>query len=566
MRGAAGKRAAVEDPPRVSSALIQVCVNGQELQALLDTGCEVDLLSKEAARKCNLPVQSLAHSLRLRFADGRLNERIGKTTAVKCQFNTDSGVLSMVRDFYVGPVHHDMILGMPWVTEWNARMGPQQGAIAVSAPGNTERVHLSVFPTKLTSSTVSGVESAPRWNEGWQTQASAEAEKPEKTEGSATCFSDTGKSAILTESIQLGSEEQQKWAAIKEEFADVLNNNELPAGRPPAERPAHRIDLIPGAAPSYVPRYRKPPQHEEEIERQANELLRKGKVQESTSAFGHNPVLVRKKDGRWRMCVNFKPLNKITVKQKFPMPRVDELLDRLQGSAVYSTFDFTDAFLQIPIHPDDRHKTAFHTRTRKLEYTCMPFGLVNAPAELQRQVNRDFEEPINEGWMVVYMDDVLVFSKSVQEDPQHLRRALQLLREKQWYVKAQKCSFFMRTVKFLGFRVSAAGVQPDQAKIEAISRWPLPLRTRKDVQKFLGLASYYRNFIPGFARIAAPLTDLLKKEKQVVWTQTEDAAARTLISRLTDSPVLALPNFEKLFFLTTDASDVAGRNSFTASR
>ena len=201
MRGAAEKRAAFEDPPRVSSALIQVCIKGQELQALLDTGCEVDLLSEEAARKCNLPVHSLAHSLRLRFADGRLNERIGKTTAVKCQFKADSGVLCMIRDFYVGPVHHDMILGMPWVTEWNARMGPHQGAIAISAPGNAERVHLSALPTKLTSSTVSGVESAPQRNEGGRTQVSAAAAKPEESDGGATCSNDSGESAILSEAV-----------------------------------------------------------------------------------------------------------------------------------------------------------------------------------------------------------------------------------------------------------------------------------------------------------------------------------------------------------------------------
>ncbi|CDJ35727.1 OSJNBa0079C19.6 protein, related [Eimeria mitis] len=196
------------------------------------------------------------------------------------------------------------------------------------------------------------------------------------------------------------------------------------------------------------------------------------------------------------MCADFKPLNKITVKKKFPMPRVDEILDRVQGPAVYSAFNFAEAFLHIPIHPEDRHKTAFHTRTRKLEYTFMPFRLVNAPAELQRQ-----------------------------EHLQHLRRALQLLRENHWFVKAQKYSFFMQTISFLGFCVSAAGVEPDPARIEAIQRWPLALYTRTDVQKFLGLASYYPNFIPGFARIAAPLTDFLKKEKQFIWTENEDEAA-----------------------------------------
>ena len=525
--------------------------------ALLDTGCEVDMISEAAARRCSLPVYSLAQSLRLRFADGRQDTRIGKTMGVKCSISSKTGHIPMTRDFYVGPVHHDIILGMPWVTQWKAQMRSSDGAIEVIPPGSDERVHLSALPTAFASSMVRGVETVSE--EKGSNEVSPPCRGTEENNGGTRALRHDGlaKTPVLGESIQLTPEERQKWAKLKEEFSDVLNNKELPAGRPPAGRSMHRIELIPGSAPSFVPRYRRPPHLEEEIERQADELLKKGNVQPSTSAFGHNPVLAKKKDGRWRMCVDFKPLNKITVKQKFPMPRVDEILDRLQGSAVYSAFDFAEAFLQIPIHPADRHKTAFHTRTRKLEYTCMPFGLVNAPAELQRQVNHDFLEPIAEGWMVIYMDDVLVFSRNVQEHLQHLRRALQLLREKQWFVKAQKCSFFMQTISFLGFRVSAAGVQPDPAKIEAIQRWPLPLYTRTDVQKFLGLASYYRNFIPGFARIAAPLTDLLKKEKQFIWTENEDEAARRLIGHLTSSPVLALPDFDKPFFLTTDASDTA---------
>ncbi|CDJ36344.1 uncharacterized protein EMH_0079970 [Eimeria mitis] len=316
------------------------------------------------------------------------------------------------------------------------------------------------------------------------------------------------------EQLKPNPEERQNWAKLKKEFSVVLNNKELPAGRAPAGRPMHRIELTSGSATSFVPRYRRPPHLEEEIERQADELLKIGKVQPSTSAFGHNPVLAKKKDCRRRMCVDFKPPNKITLKQKLPMHRVDEILDRLQDSAVFSAFGFAEAFLQIPIHPEDSHKTAFHTRTRKLEYTCMLFGLVHAPAELRRQVNHDFLGPIAEGWMVIYMDDVLVFSRNVQEPLQHLRQALQLL-----------------------------PVEPDPAKIEAIQRWPLPLYTRTDVQKFLGLASYYRNFIPGFARIGGILTDLLKKKKQFIWTANEDEATRRLIGHLTSSPSTRAPGF-----------------------
>ena len=336
---------------------------------------------------------------------------MGTATGVKCQFQSELDTIDTVRDFSIGLVHHDESLGMPWVTQWKARMRPLQATVEVCAPGAEERVHLSVLPTTLTSSNVSGVESVPQRNEEItaprQPGVAFEAGKEKKH---AIRPNGDGKGALLEDPLHLAPEEQQKWKSLKEEFADVLNNNELPAGRPPAGRSIRCIERVEGAAPSFVPWYRRSFQDEEEIERQVDELLKKGKVQESTSAFGHNPVLARKKDGRWRMCINFKPLNKITVKQQFPMPRIDELLDRLQGSAVYSAFDFTDAFLQIPIHPDDRHKTAFHTRTRKLEFTCMPFGLVNAPAELQRQVNRDISGPVTEGWMLIYMADVLVFS------------------------------------------------------------------------------------------------------------------------------------------------------------
>ena len=168
-----------------------------------------------------------------------------------------------------------------------------------------------------------------------------------------------------------------------------------------------------------------------------DELLKKGKVQESTSAFGHSPVLARKKDGRWRMCINFKPLNKITVKQQFPMPTIDELLDRVHGSAVYSTFDLTDAFLQILIHPDDRHKAAFHTRTRKLEFRCMPVGLVNAPAELLRQNLRGMAEQYRENGLQVVR---------VAQDAPCSRGLCSLLRRAS-AAKTQECSGSRLSIK-----------------------------------------------------------------------------------------------------------------------
>ena len=201
-------------------------------------------------------------------------------------------------------------------------MRPLQVAIEACTPGDEERVHLYILPTTLTSSTVSGMEPVPQRNEentaprqpGVAAEAGGEKHAPRPN--------GNGKGALLDDSLHLTPEAQQKWESLKKEFADVLNNNEFPAGRPPVQRPKRRMELVEGAAPNFVRSYRGPAQHEEELERQVDDLLKKGKVQESTSAFGHNSVLARKKDGSWRMCINFKPLNKIIVKQQLPMPRI----------------------------------------------------------------------------------------------------------------------------------------------------------------------------------------------------------------------------------------------------
>ncbi|CDJ29277.1 uncharacterized protein EMH_0003480 [Eimeria mitis] len=315
-------------------------------------------------------------------------------------------------------------------------MRSSDAAIEIIPPESEGRVHLSALPTAFAYSMVRGVETVSE--ERGSDEAPRQRSGTDDNNGDmhALRHHSLVKTAVLGEWIQLTPEERQKWTKLNEESSDVLNKKGLMAGRPPAGRSLHRIKL-PGSAPSFVPRDRRAQHLEEESERQADELLKRGKVQPSPSVFGHNPVLAKKKDGRWRMCIDFKPLNKITAKQNFPMPRVEEILDRLQGSAVYSAVEFVVAFLQIPIHPEDRHKTAFHTRTRKPEYTCMPFRLVNAPAKLQGQVNHDFLGTIAEGWMVIYIDDVLVFSRNVHEQLQHLGRALQLIREKQWFVQAQ---------------------------------------------------------------------------------------------------------------------------------
>jgi len=545
-------------PPRIKCAYVKLEVNGHSLAALVDTGCEIDAFSQKAANLCKLQVHSLHGELVLKMANGATESRVGWAAGVSCWLHGTDSKHVMQRDFYVGAIEHDVILGMPWISEWAARVVAPERMVLATVPTDRRNVHFGILQTNPSTGYVSQTCTEVHTVNG--------VEAVDDYLGGSGIFTDSlpVMVAALTKSqpthdtpLPLTADEQKAWDQLQDEFKTVLNNNELPAGRPPAGRLQHHIELKPGSVSSFAPRYRRPPQQEEEIERQVDVLLSKGKVQESTSAFAHNPVLVKRKDGRWRMCINYKPLNEITIKQKFPMPRVDELLDRLQGACVFSSLDFTDAFLQIQMAPEDCHKTAFHTRTRLVEYVCMPFGLVNAPAELQRVVNKDFAGPIREGWLVVYMDDVLVFSKSVAEHLQHLRIALEIIKEKQWFLKAKKCSFFMRFINFLGYLVSQQGVEPDPEKLTALKEWPLPLAKVKDVQSFYGLASYYRSFIPGFAAVAAPLTQLLRKENEFVWGEAQETAARKLIELLTQSPVLSLPDYSQPFILTTDASDYA---------
>jgi len=540
------------DPPRVKGALVKIEVQGHLFEALIDSGCEVDALSERAARICGLQILSLNNKLELKFADGRREGRIGKVEKIETFLMGQTDKYSMERDFYVGPIHQDVILGMPWITAWQAIVTQSSNLVDVTLPADGRRVNL---PTRLHEGGTSEISGTAPLN---CLEDDSEIREEVEVQGAAIIFAAKAKGdRALDDPIQLTAEEQKRWGKLRTKYSEVLNNMELPAGRPPAARSSHRIELKPGAEPTYAPRYRRPPIMEAEIERQVQLLMDKGKLQESTSSFAANPVLVKRKDGRWRMCINYKPLNDITIKQKFPMPRVDELLDRLQGAAVFSSLDFTDAFLQIELAPEDRHKTAFHTHTRKVEFVCMPFGLTNAPAELQRQVNRDFAGPISEGWLIVYMDDVLIFSRSIEEHMIHLERVLKLIKEKQWYLKATKCSLFMSRLSFLGYRVSIKGAEPEAAKVEALKEWPLPLYTVKKVQSFYGLASYYRSFIPGFAQITAPLTRLFRKDVEFVWGEEQAKAAATIIAKLTSEPILALPNFKLPFYLTTDASDYA---------
>ena len=263
-------------------------------------------------------------------------------------------------------------------------------------------------------------------------------------------------------------------------------------------------------------------------------------------------MFVKKKDGSQRMCVDYRALNEVTIKNKYPLPRIDDLFDQLRGAGVFSKIDLRSGYHQMRIRQEDISKTAFSTRYGLYEFTVMSFGLTNAPAYFMYLMNKVFMEYLDK-FVVVFIDDILIYSKDEGEHEEHLRMVLQKLRDHQLYAKFSKCEFWMKEVAFLGHVMSAEGVAVDPGKVKDVLDWQSPSSVTQ-VRSFLGMAGYYRRFIEGFSSVAKPLTQLLKKEKKYVWTPECEKSFQKLKESLTTAPVLVLPDLNKDFEIYCDAS------------
>lgn len=343
------------------------------------------------------------------------------------------------------------------------------------------------------------------------------------------------------------------FVSLLQEFDDVFPE-ETPSGLPPLRGIEHQIDLVPGATIPNRPAYRSNPEETKELQRQVDELLEKGHVRESLSPCAVPVLLVPKKDGSWRMCVDCRAVNKITVKYRHPIPRLDDMLDELHGSCIFTKIDLKSGYHQIRMKLGDEWKTAFKTKYGLYEWMVMPFGLTNAPSTFMRLMNHVLREFLGK-FVVVYFDDILIYSRTLDEHIMHVRLVLEVLRKEQLYANLKKCTFCIDRLLFLGFIVSAKGVEVDTEKVKAIKEWPTP-KSVTEVRSFHGLASFYRRFVKDFSSIAAPLTEIVKKDVGFKWGEEQDNAFNTLKDKLCSAPILCLPDFTKTFELECDASGI----------
>ncbi|GJR70755.1 putative reverse transcriptase domain-containing protein [Tanacetum coccineum] len=289
-----------------------------------------------------------------------------------------------------------------------------------------------------------------------------------------------------------------------------------------------------------------------QVEFRIDLLLEKGFIRSSSSPWGAPVLFVKKKDGSFRMCIDYRELNKLTVENRYHLSRIDDIFDQLYGSSVYSKIDLRLEYHQLRIKEEDIPITAFRTRYGHFEFQVMPFGLTNVPAVFMDLMNRVCKSYLDK-FIIVFIDDILVYSKNEEAHGKHLKIILELLKKERLYAKFLKCDFWLDSVQFLGHVIDHSCVQVNPTKIEAIKSWAAPTTLTK-VKQFLGLVGYYRRFIEGFSLISEPLTKLTQKDKKYEWGKEEEEAFQTLKQKLCSAPILALPEGTEDFVVYCDAS------------
>nr|ACS91357.1 polyprotein [Coix lacryma-jobi] len=476
-------------------------VANQLAVTLFDSGATHSFINREFVRKHAIPICESKGKISILSPGGRLfaNEIVHQ---VPIEMGRHVYPTSMI------VLNHqtlDVILGMNWMQRYGAVLDTLNRTVRLNSPDRKSQLLIQLPKPKLISPKIY---------------------------------------AMVSEGVEN--------VPVVREFPDVFPE-ELP-GLPPDRNVEFVIELQPGTAPVSRRAYRMAPKELAELKTQLQELLEKGFIRPSSSPWGCPAIFVKKKDKTLRMCVDYRPLNDVTIKTKYPLPRIDLLFDQLVGAKVFSKIDLRSGYHQIKIRPEDIPKTAFTTRYGLYEYLVMSFGLTNAPAHFMYLMNSVFMPELDK-FVVVFIDDILVYSKTKEEHAEHLRIVLTRLREHQLYAKFSKCAFWLEEVQFLGHVLSAKGIAVDPGKVQDILKWKSPT-TVHQVRSFLGMAGYYRRFILGFSKIAKPITELLKNQVKFKWTPECEQAFQTLKKLLTTAPILAQPDIEKPFDVYYDASGI----------
>ncbi|KAL0537061.1 hypothetical protein IC582_026029 [Cucumis melo] len=496
-------------------------VLGHYALVLFDSGSSHSFISSTFVLHARLEVEPLHHVLSVSTPSGEC--MLSKEKVKTCQIEIAGHVIEVML-LVLDMLDFDVILGMDWLAANHASIDCSRKEVTFNPPSRASFKFKGEGSRSLPQ-VISAIRASKLLSQG--------------TWGILASVVDTREA-----DVSLSSE------PVVRDYPDVFPE-ELP-GLPPHREVEFAIELEPGTVPISRAPYRMAPAELKELKVQLHELLDKGFIRPSVSPWGAPVLFVKKKDGSMRLCIDYRELNKVTVKNRYPLPRIDDLFDQLHGATVFSKIDFRSGYHQLRIKDEDVPKTAFRSRYGHYEFIVMSFGLTNAPAVFMDLMNRVFREFLDT-FVIVFIDDILIYSKTEAEHEKHLRMVLQTLRDNKLYAKFSKCEFWLKQVSFLGHVVSKAGVSVDPAKIEAVTGWTRP-STVSEVRSFLGLAGYYRRFVENFSRIATPLTQLTRKGAPFVWSKACEDSFQNLKQKLVTAPVLIVPDGSGSFVIYSDAS------------
>lgn len=517
-------------------------------KALLDSGASACFIDKDFAEKYKLPLVCKKCPVKVEVIDGRpllSGDVIQETKPL--DVHIADHISSIIFNVIKSP-SNPVVLGLSWLDKYNPSIDWNTRKLTFQS-NSIPPVNSKPFDT-IDTPIIN-----PQKNPVVQSVRGSKIQKPLFV--GARAFMQAAKSgatfAIYATPMSGQTQKSMQLPDQYKEFQDVFEKKN--ADTLPQHRPYDcSIDLQEGTQPPFGPIYNLSQNELAELRKYIDENLAKNFIRHSKSPAGAPILFVKKKDGSLRMCVDYRGLNKITIKNRYPLPLISGLLEQLGQAKIYTKVDLRGAYNLVRIKEGDEWKTAFRTRYGHFEYNVMPFGLTNAPGIFQHLMNDIFREFLDD-FVVCYLDDILIFSKNREDHEKHVRLVLQKLRKAGLYAKLEKCVFHQSQVEFLGYIISGGDLSMDPKKIETIIDWKKPTTVR-DVQCFLGFANFYRVFIKDYSKIAAPLTRLTCKDK-LEWNTAADNAFEALKMAFTSAPILVRPDFQKPFFLESDASDFA---------
>lgn len=501
-------------------------INEHSVQILIDDGAELNHLSEDFCRRHFIATKEEDHEACMA---NKASQKL-KSTLEPLQLSIH-GYSERLR-FVVCPLNYDLILGKKWTTAHEAVLNCYTNEVKFT---HRNKCH-TIVATKPKSKQVVSVNAITRdLSKKHQLYAVMLREVPSTDQRSTNNHEDKDIETILNE------------------YKDVFPGK-LPKGLPPKRSQDFVIDLKEGSMPQKKGLYRMSTAELKELKAQLQDLIEHEFIRPSSSPWGAPVLFASKKDGGLRLCIDYRALNRLTQKNSYPLPRIDDILDQLSTAKYFTTIDLRSGYHQIRLDPKSIPMTAFRTRYGHFEFRVVPFGLTNAPAKFMELMNESFTKYLDK-FVIVYLDDILVYSESWEDHLRHLRKTLDILRKEKLYAKRSKCFFGAQEVEYLGFILKPNGVAMNPHKTRAITEWPTP-ESKKDIQSFLGLVNYYRRFIKNCSGISKPLTELTKNVP-FIWTTPAEESFEKLKSVITSAPVLRTFRDDLPVFVTTDASKVA---------